>query len=132
MKKAAAFILTFLMVISLVACSGKNPTVQDYLEQPEVKSQIETLCDQMANSGIDVKVTGEDNKLIYTYTFDVQVDDVEQAKSALEAGLASQEATFTNIAKTLKEEVKINDPIVVLEYLNADGSEILVQEFKAE
>ena len=101
-------------------------------DRPEVKTQIDSMIDSLKGSGMDIEVTGEGNKLIYTYTFDEQIDASDAIKEALEDALSSQESTFQNVAKSIETEAKVSDPVVVVEYLNADGSELLVKEFKAE
>ncbi|MBC8528322.1 DUF4854 domain-containing protein [Christensenellaceae bacterium NSJ-44] len=132
MKRVATVVLALVMMLSLAACSSKPATVQDYLAKPEVKTQIDSMIDSLKGSGMDIEVTGEGNKLIYTYTFDEQIDASDAIKEALEDALSSQESTFQNVAKSIETEAKVSDPVVVVEYLNADGSELLVKEFKAE
>lgn len=133
MKKLVAVVLSLVMALSIAACGGKAGSVQDYLNKPEVKSQLDDLIDQMKGMGMEMDVTGEDNKLIYTYKFDTQIDDADGTISAgLEEGIKSQEATFKNIAKSLKTEIKVKDPVVVIKYLNADGSELYSTEIAAD
>ena len=52
--------------------------------------------------------------------------------SILESALESQESTFKSVASTLKSVVDVENPVVVVSYRNADGSEIVSQEFAAE
>lgn len=133
MKKLVAVVLSLVMALSIAACGGKAGNVQDYLNKPEVKSQLDALIDSMKDAGMNMTVTGEDNKLIYTYTFETQLDDADGTISAgLEEGMKAQESTFKNIAKSLKDEIKVKDPVVVIKYLNADGSELYTVEYTAD
>lgn len=132
MKKFSAILLCFLMVLSLFACGGKAKTVEDYLSDKEVQSQMDTLKETMKNAGIDMEVKGEGNKLIYSYKYSEQIgeDSLDVVKESLESGLDSQKSVFDGIVSTLKEDLKISDPSVVVKYLNADGTELFSREFK--
>lgn len=133
MKKLAAVVLSLVMALSIAACGGKAGSVQDYLDKPEVKSQLDAALSALEGTGMNMTVSGEDNKLIYTYTFETQLDDADGTISAgLEEGMKAQESTFKNIAKSLKDEIKVKDPVVVIKYLNADGSEIYTVEYTAD
>lgn len=46
--------------------------------------------------------------------------------------MASQADTFKNVASSIKAAVEVENPVVVVRYLNADGSEIYSEEFAAE
>lgn len=107
-------------------------SIEDYLNMPEVKSQMDALIDSMSGMGMTIEVTGEGNKLIYSYYFDTQLDDVETVRAGLEEGIKAQEATFKTIAKSLKEEINVENPVVVIKYFNADGSELYTVEFTAD
>ncbi len=133
MKKLVAVVLSLVMALSIAACGGKAGSVQDYLDKPEVKSQLDATLSQLEGSGMSMTVTGEDNKLIYTYKFETQLDDADGSiKAGLEEGMASQEAAFKTIAKALKSEIKVKDPVVVIKYLNADDSELYTVEYTAD
>lgn len=107
-------------------------SVEDYLNMPEVKAQLDAVIDSMSGMGMTMEVTGEGNRLIYTYQFETQLDDVETVRAGLEEGIMAQEATFKAIAKSLKEEINVENPVVVITYLNADGSEIYTVEITAD
>ena len=132
MKKLFAILLCFIMIFSLFACGAKVKTVEDYLKDKDVQSQMDTLKETKKNSGIDMEVKAEGNKLIYSYKYSDQIDEenLSAVKENLESGLEIQASVFDGILKTLKDEMKINDPSISVRYLNADGSEILTKEYK--
>ena len=80
---------------------------------------------------MDISISGEDNKLIYTYTYSQNVDTSQMADT-LKNAMASQADTFKNVASSIKAAVEVENPVVVVRYLNADGSEIYSEEFAAE
>ena len=114
------------------APKAQTGSIEDYLNMPEVKAQMDALIDSMSGMGMTIEVTGEGNKLIYSYYFDTQLGDVETIRAGLEEGIKAQEATFKTIAKSLKEEINVENPVVVIKYFNADGSELYTVEFTAD
>ena len=113
------------------AGTEKLSSVEEYLALPTVQESIDVLSQTLEASGLKMTVTGEGSRLIYTYTYGTQVD-AAAAKPLLESGLDNQAATMETVAASLKLYVDIEDPIVVVRYLNADGSEIYTREFQAE
>ena len=95
-----------------------------------MQSEVESMKESLGDAGMAIEVTGEGNKLIYTYTFD-QAVDVDTVKEPLADSLESQASTFEQVAESLKEAVDVENPVVVVEYLNPDGSEIYSQQFTA-
>lgn len=111
--------------------SGKYATVADFANSPEVQSQLETQKKSLDSSGMDIAITGEDNKLIYTFTY-LEIENQEGMAEALEQGLEAQRSTFVSVAKSIKLAVDVEDPIVVVEYLDSKGEVIYSAEFTAE
>ena len=114
----------------LLTSCGKFDTVKEWVESEDVQKELNDTIADLDDSSMKMEVLGEDDKLIYSYTFLEEVPDgiAEQLESALN----EQASTFEEVAASLKEEVDVENPIVVVEYLNSDGSEICSQEFTAE
>ena len=129
MKRVATVLLALVVALSLVACGGKAGPVEDYLSKPEVKAQMDAMSDSLGSSGMQIEISGEGNKLIYAYTFESQLDNLDEVKTALEDAMEAQASVFSSIATTLKTEAKVSEPVVVVRYLNADGSLILEKEY---
>lgn len=81
--------------------------------------------------GLDLKITGEGNKLIYTYTYATQLDEDGVAEQ-LKEGLNAQASTFEGVASNLKDVINVDNPVVVVTYLNKDGTVLHTQEFTAK
>ena len=161
MKKALIAIFALVMVVALAACGasdknsapsstptssanagaqsastssttpGKVKSIQEFLETPAMKQQLEALSSTTEAGGMKIEITAEDNKLIYSYTYNQQIPNVDTMKSALESATEAQSFTFEAVASSIKQSVNVNDPVVVVRYRNADGSEIFSKEFTA-
>ena len=105
---------------------GKFASMEDYVNSDIVQSQI---ADSIEGMGMEIQADG--NKLIYIYTYETQMP-TDSLASILESALESQKSTFQSVASTLKSIVDVENPVVVVSYRNADGSEIVSQEFAAE
>ncbi|MGO5164287.1 MULTISPECIES: DUF4854 domain-containing protein [unclassified Candidatus Paralachnospira] len=110
---------------------GKFASVAEFAASDAVQSQLSSLKESLSASGMDISISGEDNKLIYTYTYSQNVDTSQMADT-LKNAMASQADTFKNVASSIKAAVEVENPVVVVRYLNADGSEIYSEEFAAE
>lgn len=138
MKKAISRVfalgLAVIMVISLAACAqnnGKFASVEDYLANEQVQEQLQTSIDSVKDMGMELAITGEGNKLIYTYTYATQIE-AENVAEQLKAGLNAQAATFEGVASDLKDVVNVDNPVVVVTYVNKDGTVLHSQEFTAK
>lgn len=131
--KLMAVLACVLMVMSFASCggNGKFASVADYVNSDIVQNQLESMMDTVDSMGMDIKVYGEDNKLVYEYKFDTQMDNVDAMAAALDSSLESQASTFEGVANSMKEVVNVDNPVVKVVYLNADGSEIFSKEFQA-
>mgnify|MGYP002551046777 CR=1 FL=1 len=127
MKKVLAITLAAVccltLVFSLAACKGGSG------KYAEMQAQVASLQQTMEEQGLNMTITGDGNKLIYTYTYPSEVPDV--MGDALESALQAQSSTFESIAETLKQAVDVDNPVVVVRYLSSDGTEICSMEFGA-
>lgn len=110
---------------------NKYATVEEYVKSDAVQSQLDTLKTTIKNMGMDVEVSAEDNKLIYTYTYDTDVD-TEGMADQLKETLETQSSTFKSVLSSLKSYVDVDSPVIVIKYLNNDGTEIYTHEFTDE
>lgn len=110
---------------------GTYETMEEYAASEEVQSQIAELKDTLADSGMEIAITGEGNKFIYTYTFAEGIPTDGMADS-LKSGLEGQASTFESLAGLLKITVKVDSPVVVVRYVASDGTEVYSQEFEAK
>ena len=131
MKKIVALGLALVMALTLASCTGKFATVQDYINNPVIRAIMDKAEEDAGLSETPLTITAEGNALIYTYTFEEQID-AESAKPTLETALEQQASQFESVAAEVAEVVLAKDPKVVIRYVNPDGSEIYSRTFPAD
>lgn len=114
---------------------GKFASIQEFLDDAAVKSQLDSMMEAMASEQMDIAVTADGDKLVYTFTFSESAlpegTDMDAIAATLEEGMNQQASTFETIAESMKEVVEVSDPKVVVVYAQHDGTEIYKQEFSA-
>ena len=100
------------------------------MNSPELQEQLSAMTEALSDS-LQLQVIGEAEKLIYHYQYP-EGTATEGLAAALEEALASQEATFSSIASSLKLVVDVEDPVVEVVYADSQGNVIYSQEFHAE
>ncbi len=136
MKKTFAIrilagLLAIACLLALGAC-GKSATVEDFVNSDAMQKQLETLKSSLGDEqALAIDLKGEDNKLIYTFTYpeELSEEDISLMKDALESALDSMSGTFEEIASSLKKAVNVENPVVVVTYVTKDGTEIYSKEF---
>ena len=135
MRKTAygLLILVFVILSALITgCTGHQyDTPEVFLAGEELQSLIEEDKSALADSGLSLEVTSRENQLIYTYTYS-QMLEVETAKDILKEGMEAEWDAFQKFADDVKKSVKVENPVVVVRYLNPDGTEIYSETFSAE
>ena len=130
LRKMLVLMCAAIMALMVTACSGgKFSTLQEFIESDAMKAELETQLAALEGTGITADLTAEDNKLIYNFT--VEDPDLSAAMdaSAIEAALDAQASTFEAVAVSLKDAVDIDNPVVVVRYLDNTGAEIASREF---
>lgn len=136
MRKILSLTVAFALILSLpiwfTGCSGeKYDTMEAFLAGEKMQSEIASAKSTLDGSGLSLEVTSQENKLIYTYTYE-QVLEIDTARDILKNGLEAEKETFQNIAEELRKTVNVENPVVIVRYLNPDGTEIYSQEFTAK
>ena len=112
--------------------SGKKfATVADFANSEEVQTQLELQKKSLDGSSMDIAITGEGNRLIYTLTY-LELENGDGMAEELQQGLEAERETFVSVAKSIKLAVDVEDPIVVVQYLDSGGNEIYSAEFTAD
>lgn len=126
-----ALMTSLVMALSLTAC-GASPEekLANYIESETFQTQLDSIKSSF-ESVMDIDVKAEENKVIFEYKYKTQVDDatVVASKTQIDSAFQSMSSTFEGIADTIKEEVGVENPVVVIIIFNADGSEITSVEF---
>ncbi len=107
--------------------TGMFSSMEDFVNSDEIQSQIASL----QTDELGVTITGEGNKLIYTYTF-AEGTATDGMAESLESAIQAQASTFQSIAATLAQAVDVENPVVVVTYQDSEGNEIYSAEFTAE
>ncbi len=106
-------------------------SMKEYAESKKVQDSVTTLNESLKDAGMVLSITGEGDKLIYTYKMNGEItDDIK--KEIQEDIFTAQADTFKTVAASLKSEVQSDNPIVVVTYQDKDGKEVISQEFPAE
>lgn len=120
-------------VSSAAAADGKYASISDFVNSDEMQSQVASMQESLGESGLTMEISGEDNKLIYTYTYaDLSDDVVEAVAEGLEDALDEMADTFVGVASSLTETVNVENPVVVVCYKTSDGTVLCEKEFTAE
>lgn len=105
-------------------------TVEDFVNSSLIKGQLDSMKEEMSGQGLDIDITAEGNKLVYTFAYqDLQGADRDTVAAALEGAMDSMAATFEDIAAQLKDAVEQDDVSVEVRYLDDQGEELCTREF---
>ena len=105
-------------------------SMEEFANSDMIQSELDAQLEQLEAAGLTMEITGEGNKLINTYFYKDMVAD-ESLAASLEAGLESQKSTFEYVASTLEAAVAVENPVVVVRYVDSEGTEIISKEFQA-
>lgn len=114
------------------APSGKYKSIEALIQSESIQSSIDGMKASMGSIGEDVSISAQGNKLIYTFVIkDLNGVDEELLGSVLNKALDEMDDTFEAIADSLKLAVEVEDPIVVVQYITANGKVLSSREFSA-
>lgn len=155
MKKITSKLLVMVMVLTmafgLAACGGdkKSTTtsgtggdsssstsstynsVEEYVNSAEVQSALKTLEQQQSGNGMNIKVTAEGDKMIYTFKYE-NTEKTDGMAEALEAAIETQDATFQNTADQIKKYVNVDTATVVIKYIDSKDEMIFTKEYTSK
>ena len=113
------------------AVTGKYASIQEFIESDMMQEQLATQMSSLEGSGMSMALSAEDNKLIYSFQIDDPDLSAAMDASALESSLDSQASTFESVAGVLPAAIDVENPVVVVRYLDSDGNELASREFAA-
>lgn len=164
MKKKLAKLLICVSMIGLVfslgACgsdddkdTGKKPATQqttkkqssskqyasikEYVNDPTFQAEIKKQMAQYEGQGMSMEITGEGDKLVYTYKYTDEklIDDdftLDDAKEYFDGAMKNNESQFKSLCSQLTKYIDVEDPSVVIRYYDYDDTLIWEKEFKAD
>lgn len=112
-----------------LTASGKYATLEEFINSDEMKEQMETQTAALEGTGLNVELAAEGGKLIYNFTITDPNVAAALDVAALESSLDSQASTYESIASTIPLAVEVENPSVVVRYLDSTGAELLSKEF---
>ena len=129
-KRITGIIVAMLLVAMtvLAGCGSQPSTLEEYINSDsEAKETIESMSSE--ESGLKVSV--EDNVIVYTYTYGYTLDSslLDAVATEIEKTIDSSASTFTTMVDALEEESGIDGITVKVVYLNGDGTEIISKEY---
>ncbi len=106
--------------------------IESFIESDSFQEQIDSVKSQF-ESVFYMDIRAEDSSIVYEYTYKNQIPDSEldATKDYIESSIPTTASTFESMANAMKRELKISNPSVVLNYINADGTLITSAEFYA-
>ncbi len=113
------------------AADGKLNSISDFINSSDFQGQIEALKETMKDQGLNMEVSVEGDKLIYSYQYLEEVE-TEGLSEMLNAALDTQENTFKMIANSITLAVNVESPIIVVRYLDREGNLLCEREFTAD
>ena len=109
--------------------SGKYATLEDFINSDIMQEQLQTQTATLEGSGLNVELAADGSKLIYNFTITDPNLTAALDVATLESTLNSQASVYESIASTIPLAVEIENPSVVVRYLDSTGAELLSKEF---
>lgn len=111
--------------------SSEYSSVEEYVNSDEIQNALSTLENSLKGSGMSIKISAEDNKMIYTYTYD-STEKADGMAEQLEKAMEAQDSTFQVTADGIKSAVGVDTASVVIEYIDCNGEMIYSKEYTAK
>lgn len=108
-------------------------TLEDYYNDPSVKSALDAAFESMGGEGMTLSVDVKENVLTMTCKFEDSSVVVDGIADALNEQLDAQAATFQQQAATFDEAIgQTGACTVVVRYTDPDDNVLCEKEFKAQ
>lgn len=116
-----------------VTADGKFKSLEGFVNSDIMQEQMESQIAALEGTGITCALAADGDKLIYNFTIEDEDLASVMDKATLDSQLESMASTFESIASTLPAAVEgVENPAVVVRYLDPAGEEITSMEFTAE
>lgn len=109
----------------------KFESVEDYLNDPQVKANIDAQTEQESDV-VKLNVFAQGDSLVYEYTYltHIEGEKLDAAKKAIEDSFEDSSAVFDQAVEELKKYVAMENPKVKMIYRNDDESVIFEKVFE--
>ena len=108
---------------------GKFPSVEEFVASDMIQDQVETVRESLEGSGMAAESVAEGDALVYLYTIENDALAAAMDADALQSAIDSQASMFEGIAAMLTTAVEVENPSVIVRYVDNQGNEIYSQEF---
>lgn len=109
--------------------AGKFASIQEFIDSDMMQEELATQLESLEGTGMSMELTAEDNKLIYNFKIDDPDLSAAMDSATLESTLDSQASTFESVAGALPAAIDVENPVIVVRYLDSDGNELVSREF---
>lgn len=109
--------------------AGKFASIQEFIDSDMMQEELATQLESLEGTGMSMELTAEDNKLIYNFKIDDSDLSAAMDSATLESTLDSQASTFESVAGALPAAIDVENPVIVVRYLDSDGNELVSREF---
>ena len=109
--------------------AGKFASIQEFIDSDMMQEELATQLESLEGTGMSMGLTAEDNKLIYNFKIDDPDLSAAMDSATLESTLDSQASTFESVAGALPAAIDVENPVIVVRYLDSDGNELVSREF---
>lgn len=140
--KLFKLLLVSLFCLSLVACGNPHEIkvnegggkvvyegIDKYISSSEYQAEIKETIETMDKWGLTLEVKSEGDTLVYSYTYQSQVDLSDEAKNNILESIKSQSDVYNAIIDQISKDTTEGNPKVKIVYYNADGSVLVEHVF---
>lgn len=115
------------------AATGDYATLEDFYNDPSVKSVLDSAFESMAGEGMALSIDVKENTLTMICKFTDESLDTTGMGEALDAALETQEETFKTQASTFDDAIgQTGACTVVVRYTDANDNVLTEKEYKAQ
>lgn len=106
-------------------------SMEEYVASDLVRNILNSTLEEYNTDEIGFSIKGEGNRLIYEYTYKT-LTMTEEMTPLLEEELEKQADALQSVADSLKDVVNVEQPTVVVRYLDMNGAQIAAREYTAQ
>lgn len=107
-------------------------SLEEFINSDILKDQIDSYNDELEGTGIHAEILAEGDTLVYNFVIEndtlAEVVDIDTVRASLE----EQADVYESLAAMLPALADVENPAVVVRYVNSSGEEIFSMRFTAD
>lgn len=107
-------------------------TLEEFINSDALKDQIDSYNTELEGTGIRAEILAEGDTLVYNFVIEndavAEVVDIDTVRASLEA----EADVYEGLAAMLPAIADVEDPAVIVRYVNSSGDEIFSMRFTAD